>query len=865
MKWMKRVLSALLCAVVMLGLLGALPGGTLKAEAASSAQPVDFILSPWQVAIPKDSLSNELTSSADRRIWYGNNAWYSTGHWLTADNSVNLTRNNSYLYLVDTDCVAGSCTATGTAWGTTWNGTTLLSYAKGAAVIFNDKEKAVLEQRNVRIEQHSGEGTGSVSSAYTWPLSETEAWDTLEPVLTRVYNTVGKGIHLRTFQKYYSDSKMYMIQLYEGGRTRRTMETSDVFPTFIACNLRVSDVFLIKNIESKQSGVFQECVLGSDVKFTLKDTSKTGAVFTSLGGARISDAIIGNIVPGQSYIFKYTTSTEMVEGGIPYISAVIYDSTGKTRYYSMLAEASTSGEIVIKMPEDLVAGDSYTLCLFEEEVCGGNKTDYAYGLTYAQFIVQEELPSGSKPVETPSNSGGETETPKVSLEDTNDILSPDYEGRVSVDFIKEMATFHGTEEYEIAYASMKMDKNAYINNLNPNVWEDCTGETQIDLSWVPKTKESALIFKFIGSDGSVIYDMLPCSAQDKTLKVGMTTTTAAISVKGASNTPDFSGNVAGSKENGYLYFYTMDSKSKAVSVVSPSSIEWKKGTGGNWNPETDETVAKYFDTFKKKGVTLYFRIKSDNKSWPSKEVKLSFKKQANAPSIKLTLKDLSFNIKEGQEYKVRLNSGTWSDWINVLQAHGAGTKKIVLTDLYTSFGDTEASREKINVDCLHSDDGGALDLQVRTAANEKKSTLASKSFVLSLKVPETDAVCVNPKDGEGVTIAYKNPEDKTKGLTITNSSDLIFEYAVTTQDVVPTSWSSLKAGKTSSISASKYSSNSVIAVRIAGDVKAGKLPSVAYVFRISELDGTTTPEVIPEVTPESGTPESTPESGTPEV
>lgn len=544
---------------------------------------------------------------------------------------------------------------------------------------------------------------------------------------------------------------------------------------------------------------------------------------------------------GTSREVVYTYSNSNANHAANRLSVMITDKEWETadanvlHYAPIATEVKKAAKVTFTIPEEYV--DSEFVYLIAEQKNSGE--GYA---TYPALMEFEEGKVEGAP-STPSTPSSPTISPDFSLGDANDILDPNYAGRVSVDFINEIATFNNVDDYKIEYANVKLDSRTYISNIKLNQWEDATGESQIDLSWISKSKESALIFKFTDTSGNVVFDMLPCKAQDNRLKVGLATTSSAITLKGFSNVPDFTGNLAGDSENGFFYFYTADTKNKIATPVSASAIQWRKGTSGIWVDEETVPVASYLNAFKNQGAALYFRLKSDGKAWNSKEVKYSFKKQANAPKVTISTKDNTISLKAGQEYKIKYTTGEWSDWIPVDKAYGKDTRKVALDKLYTRYDSDKSNCTVLDLDAVQNSSGGAIALQVRTAANQVKSTRASKASSLTLSAPATGTIGVSDA---AITVKYTDEEDTSKGITLTNNTELQYEYALGATSKHATKWKTLAPGRSAKVNSGAYTSRTNVCVRIAGDAKAYKLPSASAEFSIaslSEMSGSNAGEV----------------------
>lgn len=97
-----------------------------------------------------------------------------------------------------------------------------------------------------------------------------------------------------------------------------------------------------------------------------------------------------NVGVNKTYTFNYTgasTKTLAPSNATNYVSAIIYDSTGKVVYYEKINQiTSSAGTASITIPSDLKVGSTYYLALFEEEETKG--ANYASTPVYSKFTVQ---------------------------------------------------------------------------------------------------------------------------------------------------------------------------------------------------------------------------------------------------------------------------------------------------------------------------------------------------------------------------------------------------------------------------------------------------------------------------------------------
>ena len=119
---------------------------------------------------------------------------------------------------------------------------------------------------------------------------------------------------------------------------------------------------------------------GSEWKLTLLDETREFAVTEqTVSGA-----------PGDTITLNYTGATT---GENEYISVIIADENG-AQYYGRVAQPdSADGQVKIKIPDSLAAGE-YTLNVFSEQYNGDYKTDYASAFAEVALTVEEAAAPG---------------------------------------------------------------------------------------------------------------------------------------------------------------------------------------------------------------------------------------------------------------------------------------------------------------------------------------------------------------------------------------------------------------------------------------------------------------------------------------
>ena len=105
---------------------------------------------------------------------------------------------------------------------------------------------------------------------------------------------------------------------------------------------------------------------GSEWKLTLKDSSRSFSA--NVNGQTSASALAGGSVQ-ITYSGAQTGENE-------YVSVLLCDGNGNVLYYGNIAQSSASGTASVAVPDGLAAGD-YTLKVFSEQCNGDKKTDYA--------------------------------------------------------------------------------------------------------------------------------------------------------------------------------------------------------------------------------------------------------------------------------------------------------------------------------------------------------------------------------------------------------------------------------------------------------------------------------------------------------
>lgn len=297
-----------------------------------------------------------------------------------------------------------------------------------------------------------------------------------------------------------------------------------------------------------------------------------------------------------------------------------------------------------------------------------------------------------------------------------------------------------------------------------------TGCFALDISWVTATKDYELNLK--GDDNeSIVNVVLP--ARNSKLKVKF---------------DKLSGTLSFTNEEGAAQFM------------------WKKIPGENWYTtsiqQTDESYLNEIEKMRTKGGKIYVKLAqvcgtsaSDTGSRPSKEVKVSITKRANAPTIRIDGTKLTVNSKDTQEYIVVTNSNAAE------VAQGKGNWKSASKNMKLS---------EIAPTALYSESNNspkAVTVAFRTAATEKNGY--SKTTFVTVPAQQT-----KPSGSY-----YTAETSKDAQLTLNATKQHPMQYTVVAAadvssfDPITAKWKSVTSTRTVKISAKKYPSNSAIFVR----------------------------------------------------
>lgn len=274
----------------------------------------------------------------------------------------------------------------------------------------------------------------------------------------------------------------------------------------------------------------------------------------------------------------------------------------------------------------------------------------------------------------------------------------------------------------------------------------------------------------------------------------------------------------------------MSTEGNAEEPIDYADLQWKKGTGGDWQDSATLTVAK-LEKYLIKGTYLYFRIeaKNDTSGNPdgtqgrrySSEVALKIAKKSSPMVVGIDGEEFTADIKYGKEYRVTAIDGTElssAPWIKVTDRSVKSlTLSKVLNKTVTIAGVTSL------IDGTIADKAfPAMDIEIRDYATNKSA--ASKITEISLPaqrkligiISEASVPASTTVPDPNVYINYNGT--KTMNITIpTASSELPYEYCIIKPDDIfemdRATWSSITKPTEVKVLASKAVDGGTLYVR----------------------------------------------------
>jgi hypothetical protein len=327
-------------------------------------------------------------------------------------------------------------------------------------------------------------------------------------------------------------------------------------------------------------------------------------------------------------------------------------------------------------------------------------------------------------------------------------------------------------------------------------------ETEIDLSWLSPSIENVLMVK---GDVDKAPKRLVIKGRPKKLEISI-------------NYENINNPIATSTIAGLLNI--MSSEGTGNDPINYDDLQWKKGTGGDWQSSSVLTFAK-FEKYLIKGTYLYFRIKAEDDITAdpdgtkgrrySSDVLVKVAKKTAPMVVGIDGEKFTAVIKYGKEYRVTAINGitiTSPDWIKITDR----TIKLlplskVLNQTVTISGVTSLIDGTIKEKAFPS-----MKFQIRNYSTSKAA--ASKITEISLKPQRTldGTIKVEPvptpldaADFYNIYVGYNGT--KYMSITIPSASvTLPYEYCIMKPgvdlEIDHVAWSSItKATETKVLSA----------------------------------------------------------------
>ncbi len=347
-----------------------------------------------------------------------------------------------------------------------------------------------------------------------------------------------------------------------------------------------------------------------------------------------------------------------------------------------------------------------------------------------------------------------------------------YEGRVEVDYTSENLIVTKTANQKVYYTT-KWTETSHAKT----VWDeiiDSSTSVIIDFSWTSPSKDVTF---YITDDPANKPISVEIKAQEKNLAVmfsGVANTTTSSKLKLAHDWSALNQSM-GIDPSTWSYGFLCAAVKNGQTYVALTTgqamnyLQFRKGLSGDWQPIQDLDVSQ----FATNGAQLYFRLGPTNNKVASgssialgrasKEVKVSFGKQANAPKVTINGDTKEIKLGKTMEYRVgtitsggALDFGT-NKWVAVSDNHMDGTKvkTTYLKDLLTK----PVSGSTWN----YSEDKAGQVVQVRVAATEK--AIASKIRTIELNKVTAPIVSTS----SGIEFALVKSTTYADGIKVTNN------------------------------------------------------------------------------------------------
>lgn len=428
--------------------------------------------------------------SGNTEYYFGKtgNAFYGVG-----SNGAGFTNSMTW-ELVDTDTIFGTKVLK-SVWSDTNsnNGQKILDYTNGLTnTYFSTADQKAMKSQSVAIDTYSDNsvaGVGSIDDATLWPISVRQAINggtaisdstraQVTDLIKKLIDNSGSDIWTRSY-KGDGVQNAWSLSSENSGASCSYSSSN--------CQLRVSPAFALDleqvlmtrdaTSDKSQTSLALVNINNGNLKFLLN----VGSEKSNFNVPAINGKKLLNVQPGKTYQFNYSdASTSQLNSGINYVSAIIYDSTGRIMYYGNLDTiSSATGTAQITIPSNLIIGQDYTIALFQEEKCDEKLTDYASTPIYSSFRVEPSAGSFAFQVEDASVSSPSFKAANFPTFDVDSGNTEYYFGKDGNAFYGVSCGASASGKYPTGFTNEStwemIDTDASIPNLNTQLKWDKSG------------------------------------------------------------------------------------------------------------------------------------------------------------------------------------------------------------------------------------------------------------------------------------------------------------------------------------------------------------------------------------------------------
>ncbi|MBO4701985.1 MAG: InlB B-repeat-containing protein [Lachnospiraceae bacterium] len=393
-KSIKQVLSYIISAILIIGLFAfVMPQNVIKAKATGTNKAIQ--IGPDVLGVGANNIDgkaatiyyNSYKKYDDSNIdWVLNNSWYVIGYGgngvASDDNTMVLLSKNS-IFNINYSSGKSNAYADSNA-------------SEVAKAFYNERfssiEKESIESRtlfggsgNYGMENYDEDkiSGNSLSGVKLWLLSSKEA-----NLVDSEIRKCNEDWYLRSPGRldFFAGGVSYDGSVYKEGFPVGWDPANVGFrPAFI---LNKSSVILVSAAQGgKESGNIGSSALmpiseytNTEWKVTLHDTSRDSFAVSRIGN--------GNITLGDNISFSYENANE---GEKEFVSAILFDSNDNAVSYGRIVNVTDTslcnGTASVKIPSDLIEGETYTLKFLSEQYNGDKLTDLASKFDDSRNIV----------------------------------------------------------------------------------------------------------------------------------------------------------------------------------------------------------------------------------------------------------------------------------------------------------------------------------------------------------------------------------------------------------------------------------------------------------------------------------------------